>query len=346
VSLVTVNEGTIGVVFTDILTADGVVPPGGITAAIGLRFTLRDFEGNIILDAVASIDDALNNEVSYTTVAGDLEPDGTYRQHWIVDYGAGVTETYPSMGANTVRIQSVRGPLGPAAGACAPWINWEDVACDVDLSALPGGADRWQDLIVSAATNTLYERSCRQFGLCDIDARPVPCCRHKRPFCACGRYDYVRLGEDPIAEIRSVTIDGTEVDPSTYRVDDWTWLVRTGGKFWPRCNDLSVGDDEPGSFHVAWSYGLEVPPEGVIAAGLLACKYARDVVDACTVPGNAQTISREGVTIQLAPPKPGQSLGVKFVDDWLSQFNCGGGMFDPGARRQFLRTNTTSVPTP
>lgn len=230
----------------------------------------------------------------------------------------------------------------PENGACGPWIGWDALPCTIDLAIF--GDDDAQDamkaMILQAVSNTLWERSCRQFGPCEITARPVPCCAHYRVRCSCGSYPLIDLGRNPVAEVTEVAIDGTVLAEGDYRVDDWRWLVRLGSESWPTCNDLSVADDEQGAFTVSWSYGLDVPPEGIISAQLLACKWARELVEACAPPSNAESIAREGVTINLAPPKPGESLGITIVDGWLAQFHCGGAIFDPGARGGFVHTAT------
>jgi len=215
----------------------------------------------------------------------------------------------------------------PATGACDAWVAWCDLPCDIDLSELPMDTETLQGLIVTAASDWLYEETCRQFGVCTVTARPMVCCRHKNPHCACGRYPYLDLGTTPVAAVTTVVVDGVTLDADAYRVDEWRYLVRVDGDDWPACQHFDTDD----GVTVTWTQGVAVPAMGVLAAQALACKLAHDVVDSCGAPpSNAEAISREGVTINLAPPKPGETVGIQLVDNWVARHRCGGGIFDPG----------------
>lgn len=236
----------------------------------------------------------------------------------------------------------------PGTGSCADWITWDDLPCDVDLSVLPGDEATWQALILSSVTNILWERSCRQFGPCQVTVRPVTCCRHRvggnyyrsAGYCSCGLYTYALLGREPIATVDEVKINGAVLAADNYRVDEYDRLVRTDGSIWPACQDLALDPTEPGTWSVKFTYGLAVPPEAKLVAGLLACKWARELAESCAPPSNATSVAREGVTIQLAPPKPGESFGNTIVDAWVSQFHCSGRIFDPAFVRDYVRADT------
>lgn len=226
----------------------------------------------------------------------------------------------------------------PTSGPCSPWLTWDEVSAYCDP---PNTAPALQDGILAGVTRRLWERSCRQFGVCSTTARPVWCCsQHRRPFCGCGLYPVVDLGDDPVIAVSSVKIDGATLAPSAYRVDEWRWLVRVDGDTWPACNDLSVATTESGTFEVTWTHGLQVPDDGLMAAALYVCKWATDLATGdCEVPVNATSVDREGVHIVIEPPAG--SSGVAFVEAWLANFQCGhGGIFDPGARREIVRTGT------
>lgn len=60
--------------------------------------------GVSIVDAVASIDDAINGMVSYQWQAADTAVDGLYMQEWQVTFQSGAVETFPNGDSNVVVI--------------------------------------------------------------------------------------------------------------------------------------------------------------------------------------------------------------------------------------------------
>lgn len=345
-STVNVKRGDVGRTFSDTLTEAGVA--ADLSTATGVLFILRSPDAlEPKVAAAATIVSAPAGTVKYVTVLDDLDTAGEYLQEWQVTYAGGAIATFPDEGYNRVVVEADLDqtdeeiePTPSLTGACAPWVTWADLPCDVDLSALPGTEAAWQALILQAVSDTLYERSGRQFGLCSETARPVPCCqRHMLVPCSCGgRYDAIRLGVAPVAAITSVKIDGVTLSSSAYRVDEYEWLVRIDGDVWPRCNDLSVASTEAGTFEVTWQYGIAVPAGGILSARLYACSRAEKMVNTCAqLTGQEESVVRDGVTINLRPPKPGESLGVEYVDAWLAGFNTSGGIFAPGGHRSVWR---------
>lgn len=229
----------------------------------------------------------------------------------------------------------------PSDAPCQAWATWAQVR---EVCPLPEGTDEldaWiQAAILAAITRSLWAKTCKRFGTCTATVRPVPCCVHRRRLCACGKYPYILLGDEPIAGVSEVLIDGDVLAGSAYRVDDFERLVRLDGDGWPTCNDLSLDSTEDGTFEVTFTYGAAIPAEGVLLASLLACSWASDIMAGdCEVPANATNISREGVTIEIQPPT--LTTGVTLLDQWLASFECGsGGMFDPGGYRQFVKADT------
>lgn len=245
---------------------------------------------------------------------------------------------------------------GPAEGPCLSWIDWGDVLGVCTPATLPGDEDAQvvlQGQILAAATRTMWERSCRQFGLCSITrARVRPVCRHRYTWdasrgylwrggagCGCGSGHFLPMGDAPVASIEGVWQSGELLDPSVYRVDDWNRVVRVDGEPWANTAALDAGQGDPGTVEVSWTYGVDVPADGKMMAALLVCKMAKDVADDCAVPANAERVDREGVTVIINPVK--DDTGIALVERWLGNFHCGGAsMFDPGARPLFSRTNT------
>lgn len=209
------------------------------------------------------------------------------------------------------------------------------------------------------ATQILWALTGRRFGACELTVRPCgPRCRdvggwRAYPVVADGYgtggllAPYIREGTwfncgcvgacacrpaceawlpGPVATVVEVTVDGVVIDPSAYRVDDRQWLVRTDGECWPDCQDLDTSDPTAdGTFFVTYTRGTPVPVAGQIAAGILACEFAKACAGAdCRLPRNLVALSRQGVDIALPDPTDliGQGLtGIADVDLWIRSVN-------------------------
>ena len=110
-----------------------------------------------------------------------------------------------------------------------------------------------------------------------------------------------------VAEVVEVRIDGVVLDPSAYRLDSWRGiprLVRTDGDCWPQCQDMNVGSDAVGSFVIVYQPGRLLPVAGQIAAGELACEFAKACAGAeCALPQQLASLSRNGVEVTVADPE-------------------------------------------
>lgn len=277
-----------------------------------------------------------------------LSKAGTWTAKWT---GTGAVPTTATQ-TITVAGRSTEGP-------CGPWITWPEIS---EYVTPPTLTPALQDAVLMAATRTLWERSCKQFGLCSIiRARVTPLCRHSYTWraghgystagdygygalgfggsrCDCGAYEYVDLGVAPVFTVDEVWIDGVVLTPSAYRVDDWRWLVRTDGNPWPPTS-IQPNPGQPNTLEVSRTIGLPIPDDGRMAAALLATKLGKEALEDCEPSANATNIAREGVTITINPPKG--DTGIVLVEQWLGNFRCGdSGLFDPGAHRRTIRTNT------
>ncbi len=226
--------------------------------------------------------------------------------------------------------QSTLGTVGPCVsggwdldfGCCSDWSGYS-----ADLKA---AATNYATLVLWAATG-------RRFGLCNYTVRP--CGRECQqgnwnggwywtegtwlPYifngiwrncwsgcsgilgCTCQPQCQVYL-PGPVNSINSVTLDGATVDPSTYRVDNGIWLVRTRDSesetdppCWPTHQDydLNSGTD---TFIVSYAKGIVVPPALLRAGGELACEYAKACLgQPCRLPARATSIARQGVTVSV-----------------------------------------------
>lgn len=217
----------------------------------------------------------------------------------------------------------------PTSAPCDPW--------PYECADFPEDAP--QDLIdvaVAAATEALWARTKRVYGLCSMTLRPCrKDCLPAGPWiplrgwynvgaytwpwpqpaliggkwfniacgmcdggCSCTRLEQVELPY-PVADVTQVKVDGVILDPSAYRVDEWRYLVRLDGGLWPRCNDLNLPDTELDTWSVTARYGTEVPELGKIAVGELATQIVRRCMGAsgCTIPASTvRSINRQGVT--------------------------------------------------
>lgn len=121
--------------------------------------------------------------------------------------------------------------------------------------------------------------------------------------CSCLQLRQILLPGEPVTAIVEVKIDGTVLDPSAYRVDDWRYLTRVDGGTWPTCQQAHLGDDQPGTWSVVFRYGTAPPASGVEAAVDLASQLAlacRPDSD-CALPPNATRAARNGVDFDLTP---------------------------------------------
>lgn len=146
-----------------------------------------------------------------------------------------------------------------------------------------------------------------------------------------------------IVEVRFA--DGTVLDPTTYRVDNWEWLVRQGPNLGedpitatdgglPRYNDYNypvTGPLAPAGSKTVWEvtylWGRPVPTVLQRAAGQLACEWAKSCAGAaCQLPQRVTSIARQGVTVSLADIDQllqNGLTGLGAVDSIIQRFNPG-----------------------
>lgn len=214
-----------------------------------------------------------------------------------------------------------------------PCQNWPPLCDDFPDDPTP----EQQTLIdnaVQAATEALWERTHRRFGLCTVTLRPCGedcfssfpawplagwsnpgwswpfpalvggrwinlACGYCGNHCSCTTVHRIRL-PSPVATVDEVKVDGAVLDPSAYRVDDWKWLVRLDGESWPRCNDLNLADTEVGTWSVTASYGEMVPTLGSLAVGQLANEIYKacpgSTGSSCLPLATVRQVTRQGVT--------------------------------------------------
>jgi hypothetical protein len=132
----------------------------------------------------------------------------------------------------------------------------------------------------------------------------------------------------PVAEVVEVIVDGVVVDPSAYRLDDGNILVRTDGDCWPECQNLDLPDTDENTWSVTLRPGEALPASGAIAAGRLACEFAKACTggEGCSLPEQLISLSRNGVEVQVADPQAlldNGLTGIQEVDLFIRAYNPG-----------------------
>jgi hypothetical protein len=230
--------------------------------------------------------------------------------------------------------------LCPGTGPCGPWTlslacldDTGDLAdACVDGRPIPPGV---LDGAVLSASQVLWALTGRQFSTCDVTLRP---CRrgHGRSFadsaafaewfgwsgpwpvlidgqwfnwacgctgaCSCQNLCEVDLPY-PVCEVSGVTIDGVELDPSAWRVDDFRRLVRIDGSCWPH-QDMSLELGDAGTWSVDVTYGKAPPQLALDAAAELACEFLKARLgQTCRLPQRIVSLTRQGVTMSFIDPQ-------------------------------------------
>lgn len=321
--------------------------------------------GALKVGSPAVLVDALDGQVRYDWAVGDTDTIGLFIAYWTVTFQNGTVLDYPSDVADTIEI--VTGPnLGyTLKGACKPWTTVQSVrACCGGTSAITGTTGYVTDQVVQqavdVATDLLYVLSGQQFpGECLSTVRP---CKEDNcygsgmwvgnswagnstfptpgdpsgfdpPECGCGRLPKVDLGLWPVTNILSVKIDGAVVDPATYRLDEYRYLVRLApdanspNPGWPSCQRLDLPSTSVDTWEVTVEHGVGPPPAGENAAARLACEIVKSCIGAdCRLPNRVQSVNRQQVSLTMIDPSmldKGRT-GVYEVDLFLATYNPSG----------------------
>jgi len=128
----------------------------------------------------------------------------------------------------------------------------------------------------------------------------------------------------PVASTVTVTIDGTELPQTAFRIDNRNLLVRQDGDHWPKYENVRTVDGDQGSWSISYEIGTPVPVGGQIAAGVLATELAKMLVGdaSCQLPKRLQALTRQGVTLEtvydnFATLKQGLT-GIWAIDSWVT----------------------------
>ena len=244
----------------------------------------------------------------------------------------------------------------PGTGPC---IGWELTLCCLDDGELPGpcvgGVPVPAELLAQAslaASQFVWAKTGRQFSECTAQIRPCrQVCLDRLDFsnfvgfpyypfyldgqwvnlscvcgddCSCTKMSQIQLPQ-PVCFVSEVLIDGAVLPSTSYRVDDFSRLVRVDGFDWPRCQDMTLEADQPGTFAVTVSWGKSVPELALMAAAEIACDLIKACMGAsCNLPQRATSVARQGVTVTMAAAqtawKDGQT-GYKLLDMAIQAYN-------------------------
>lgn len=224
-----------------------------------------------------------------------------------------------------------------ADGPC----NWTiDTACIPEWDDLPEHA---QVTGFTLATYQMWALTGRRFGQCEITVQP---CRQRKRLplyqafpvpgwgfygsagvggggpviidgtwynmcgngCRCKARCEVDLdGPTSTEDVLEVTVRGEVVDPSAYQIQNNYLLVRTDHGCWPTCVDYSKQD--PPEFTVTYRRGEPLSEALELMTGRLAYEYGLACInsDECRLPARLQTMSRQGVSVQVA-------IGTQYLD--------------------------------
>ena len=266
--------------------------------------------------------------------------------------GTGAVEA-SSEGEFTI-LPSALQPGEDGYGPCTPWIDAQDIAncCGIELDS-----DN-NDLLTAnavAASQIMYELSARLYpGLCERTVRPCGdnCgCWGQQWLqyvasggsralwggaswssgsysCGCGCVSQVKLAGYPVQSIISVKIDGVTVSENAYELRGKRYLIRTDGSNWPSCQNMSLADNEEGTFVVNYYSGQHPPLLGKSAAAQLGCElYNACTTGECNLPSGVTQLVRQGMTIERVSPlaemlRAGAS-GLPSIDVFLAAYNPG-----------------------
>lgn len=336
----TYTLGTEVTLFGSFLDEDGSpADPGGVTFTI----ELPDESTEVFVfgvDAEVTKTSTGNYELAYVPPAS-----GTYNYK--------ITGTDPVVAVHEGTFTVLRSALSTAAalhGPCETWVGAEDVVLCCNAEATSDSS-----IYVSAAATAselLYELSGRQFaGVCHKTVRPcrVGCgCNWQvlsRGYvvwhdgwscdgvaCGCSALSQVELSGYPVREVTQVKIDGVVLDEDEYRLDRHRYLVRKNNENWPGCQNLSLDDDEEGTWSVTYTYGAPPPLAGAQAAAELACEIYRSCTgdEECVLPSGVSRIQRQGIVIERnAFAAWGRQEGIwrtgmPLVDLFLNTYNPSG----------------------
>lgn len=137
-------------------------------------------------------------------------------------------------------------------------------------------------------------------------------------------YCFVSL-PPPVGVVHSVKIDGVLVPETDYGLDGNRLMWLGGGDCpFPKTQDVTLPDTEPGTFSVTYINGYPVDSLGAYAAGVLAMEFAKACTRAkgCRLPSGVTSIVRQGVSMEIAAGTFTDGFtGIREVDAYIGLWN-------------------------
>lgn len=173
--------------------------------------------------------------------------------------------------------------------------------------------------------DVLWALSGRQYGACPTGVRPCPTLFGR---CGCGYSACEAVGPrvihlpGPVDSIIAIQIDDVLLGDDEWVLED-DLLYRVGG-VWP-VQDRTRPLGEPGTWSVEYRRGIRPPAHVGRLVGLLTAEfYAACTGGKCKLPRRVQTVSRQGVTMNMVDPTSILSeglTGLPEVDMWITAVN-------------------------
>lgn len=317
--------------------------PAGVSSVSRLRlYTTAERTGTPVVDIGPAV---LQPDLSWVFTLPDDTADGLYYVRTTVIYtdtttADDVTDTL------TLPIPSAAQPGDPIA----LWVTVAELQEDSRLAAV---SETILEGAAQSATDMLWALSGRQFGGKRSNRVLV-----LPPSCDCGgagwtgRSDMwsaasntwgglglggllwgwgcgcqvtIALPDHPVTSIVRVTLDGTDVDPAGYRLDDESLLVRVDGDLWPLLGS-GVADEATPRLQVVYVWGREPSASGRLSARAYATEIALAAVGSsdCRLPDRVTAIVRQDLTKTFADPLQlveNGLTGLTAVDVWLRSVN-------------------------
>lgn len=304
------------------------------------------------VSAGASIVSAAGGSVEHVWAVGNTDTLGLFEVRWLVTYGDGSMQTYPSDNTDLIEVVTGPNPGYQLQGACAPWTTIQQARLAGTSLPASGDPEYLSDSTVQSAINVatdlMFTLSGQQFpGECMSVIRPCSprnCygagrnvsswgwsgpvldeSAYPAPPCGCGFIASIDLGFWPVTNIVQVKVDGTVVSPATYRLDQNRYLTRMNGAGgWPSCQALDLPSSSAGTFEVMLEHGMRPPAAGAYATARLAAELLKaSIGQPCHLPSRVTTVNRQQLTFTMINPSMLDNglTGLYEVDMFLMAYN-------------------------
>jgi hypothetical protein len=338
---ISARQGQVLVVPSTLYHPDGTTVVDLTPVGTTVTFEMFSQGGSPIINALATILNAAGGVVQYTGTTADTAAAGSFVSYFVVTIPGQSPVAYPADGITVTIYPAVGALTGPQEGPCFPWTTPDAVRSAV--TGIDPNADltEWIEAasqVLYALTGRQYKglcratirpghKSCSCGGMCSahLFGWPFLGAWGYGPYGLGGGYfgpyglnmlyrgqegpqnillcaSEIDLGHEA-RSVESIKIDGTEIDPTTWRLDPLGKLIRqpdsAGNRLvWPCCTRVDVPSGGIGTFEVTYVYGVDPPTDVVMAVNVMAGQFwlALNQPSQCKLPAHMQTMTRQGVT--------------------------------------------------